>query len=611
MTFTPPAAGPSTGTLTFTNNGSFGGSQVVALQGAGASGTLLLVAPTQLNFGVQPLNTTSLPQTVKLTNTGTSVVAFPGNAIRPSSDYHVASTTCGATLAAGANCSIQVTFMPTIQYPDPGSLVISNNAQGSPQTVYMLGFAPYNGYEPSTTALTSSANPVASGQPITFTAHVTSTQPGTPTGTVFFIDGTTTIGTGFLDATARASFTTSALGGGTHAITAVYSSDTKFVSSTSPAISQVVTGGSTSPTSTRLASSPNPSTVGASVTFTATVSSQTAGTVTGTVTFFDGSAQLGAGMISNGVATFSTSSLTQGTHSITAQYGGDSNFAGSTSSATSQVVNASTKPATVTAIASSLNPSTVGQSVTFTATVTSQTAGTITGTVNFFDGATQIGTGTLTSGAATISTSSLTQGTHSITAQYGGGTTYAGSTSPSISQVVNASGAGDFSIALNPTTGSVPAGGSVGTKITITPLNGYSAQTSFACSSLPAYTTCSYVPTTLMPSGSAVSAVLSLTTSVTQSAAVPWNIRTIPPGRLLPIALSCLCCLTLLIYRRRTTRRIAIPVMIVVLGVVLGIAGCSSGSGSGHKTPTGTYTVTVTASGGGVSHAANYTLTVQ
>ncbi len=132
-----------------------------------------------------------------------------------------------------------------------------------------------------------------------------------------------------------------------------------------------------------------------------------------------------------------------------------------------------------------------------------------------------------------------------------------------------------------------------------------------ACSSLAAYTTCSYVPMTLTPSGSAVSAVLSFTTSVTQSAAVPWNIRTIPPGRLLPIVLSCLCCLTLLIYRRRMTRRIAIPVMVVVLGGVLGIAGCNSGSGSGHKTPTGTYTVTVTASGGGVSHAANYTLTVQ
>ena len=213
VTFTPPATGPSTGTLTFANNASFGGSQIVALQGVGASGTLLLVAPTQLNYGVQPLNTASLPQTVKLTNTGTSAVAFPANAIRASFDYHVASTTCGATLAAGANCSIQVTFMPTIQYPDPGSLLISNNAQGSPQIVYMNGFAPYNGYDPSTTALTSSANPVASGQPVTFTAHVTSTQSGTPTGTVFFIDGTTTIGTGLLDGTAHATFTTSTLAG--------------------------------------------------------------------------------------------------------------------------------------------------------------------------------------------------------------------------------------------------------------------------------------------------------------------------------------------------------------------------------------------------------------
>ena len=611
VTFTPPATGPSTGTLTFTNNASFGGSQIVALQGVGASGTLLLVAPTQLNYGVQPLNTASLPQTVKLTNTGTSAVAFPANAIRTSFDYHVASTTCGATLAAGANCSIQVTFMPTIQYPDPGSLLISNNAQGSPQTVYMNGFAPYNGYDPSTTALTSSANPVASGQPVTFTAHVTSTQSGTPTGTVFFIDGTTTIGTALLDGTAHATFTISTLAGGTHTITAVYSSDPKFVSSTSSAISQVVTGGSVSATSTLLTSSSNPSTVGAPITFTAAVSSQAAGTITGTVTFFDGSTQIGTGTLAGGTASVSTGTLTQGTHSITAQYGGDSNFAASTSPTVSQVVNASTKPATTTAIASSLNPSTVGQSITFTATVTSQTAGTITGTVNFFDGSTQIGTGTLAGGTASVSTGTLTQGTHSITAQYSGDTTYAGSTSPSLSQVVNASGAADFSIAFNPTAGSVPAGGSVGTKITITPLNGYTAQTGFACSSLPAYTTCTFVPTTLTPSGSAISAVLSFKTNANQSAALPWNIRAIPPARWLLMPLACLCCLALLNYRRRAVRRVAIPAMVLLLGVLLGIAGCNGGSSSGQKTPAGTYTVTVTASGGGVSHAANYTLTVQ
>jgi hypothetical protein len=96
-------------------------------------------------------------------------------------------------------------------------------------------------------------------------------------------------------------------------------------------------------TTTTVTSSLNPSCEGQSVTFTATVAHATAGgagTPTGTVTFKDGAATLGTGTLSGGVATFSTSLLTAGAHSITAVYGGDSNFNGSTSSAITQNVTA-------------------------------------------------------------------------------------------------------------------------------------------------------------------------------------------------------------------------------------------------------------------------------
>jgi hypothetical protein len=214
----------------------------------------------------------------------------------------------------------------------------------------------------------------------------------------------------------------------------------------------------TAATSTALTSSPNPSTTATNVTFTATVTSGTAGTITGTVAFLDGSTQIGTGTLSAGVATFTTTTpLTQGTHSITAQYGGDSNYSSSTSTAVSQVVNAAGSAATTTALTSSLNPSTTGAAVTFTATVTSATAGTITGTVNFLDGATQIGTGTVgAGGVATLTTTTLAQGTQSITAQYSGDSNYATSTSPAVSQVVNASGKASTTTALvsslNPST---------------------------------------------------------------------------------------------------------------------------------------------------------------
>ncbi len=91
---------------------------------------------------------------------------------------------------------------------------------------------------------------------------------------------------------------------------------------------------------------------------------------------------------------------------------------------------------TTTTLVSSLNPSNYGQNVTFTASVTS-TAGTPTGTVIFYDGLTSIGSATLASGKAAISVSLLAAGSHSITAAYQGSSTFAPSTSPVLTQVVN------------------------------------------------------------------------------------------------------------------------------------------------------------------------------
>src|SRR5207245_1350490 len=297
----------------------------------------------------------------------------------------------------------------------------------------------------TTTSLTSSVNPSVFGQSVTFTATVAVVSPGagTPAGTVNFLDGITVIGSGTLSATApfTATFSTGSLVVGTHSITAQYLGNTNFSGSTSTAVSQVVNKASTT---TALTSSLNPSTFGQSVTFTATVavSAPGAGTPTGTVNFLDGKTVIVISTLSwttPFIATFITGSLAVGTHSITAQYLGNTNFSGSTSTAVSQVVN---KAGTTTSLASSVNPTVFGQSTTFTATVAvvSPGAGTPTGTVNFLDGTTVIGSGTLSATApftATFSTSSLTAGTHSITAQYLGDTNFSGSTSAVLTQTVN------------------------------------------------------------------------------------------------------------------------------------------------------------------------------
>jgi hypothetical protein len=248
-------------------------------------------------------------------------------------------------------------------------------------------------------ALASSANPSSYGSLVTFTATMT---PSSATGTVTFKDSTATLATVTIS-NGTAIFTTSPTLG-SHSITAAYGGSTNYNSSTSPVLTQTVNKANTT---VALTSSANPSTYSSSVTFTATL---TPATATGTVTFTDGSTTLGTGTISSGIATYSTSALAAGSHSITASYGGNTDYNGSTSSVLAQAVN---KANSTTALGSSANPSTYGSSVTLTATVTPATA---SGTVTFMDGSATLGTGTLGNGIVTYSTSALAGGSHSITA---------------------------------------------------------------------------------------------------------------------------------------------------------------------------------------------------
>jgi hypothetical protein len=77
---------------------------------------------------------------------------------------------------------------------------------------------------------------------VTFTATVTATAPGAgiPTGTVTFKDGSTTLGTGALNGSGQATFTTASLKMGVHSITAVYGGDARFAGSTSPVLMQQI-----------------------------------------------------------------------------------------------------------------------------------------------------------------------------------------------------------------------------------------------------------------------------------------------------------------------------------------------------------------------------------
>src|SRR5205085_796046 len=270
---------------------------------------------------------------------------------------------------------------------------------------------------------------------------------GPPTGTVVFKDGGTTISgcSSVALSSGQAQCTTTPATTGSHSITAFYNGDdtsNRFSASdntASPFAQQVNQSGAT----VTVASSMNPSLASQSVTFTATIGSNTAvaGPPTGTIQFRDGVSGTGTAIgapvalttggacpVGKACASTSISTLSAGTHTITADYNGDTNFSATSGALPSgQTIN---KSGTTTALGTSSNPVAPSAPVTFTATVTSSTAvtGPPTGTVTFYDGTVTplniisgCSASTLDgSGVATCSTSFPTQSTHSITAVYNG-----------------------------------------------------------------------------------------------------------------------------------------------------------------------------------------------
>jgi len=297
----------------------------------------------------------------------------------------------------------------------------NNQGSTSPALTEDAGNVPYL----TTTTVATSGSPSYVGQPVTFTATVTSAYGAIPNGEVVtFDDGSKEIGTGTI-ANGTASLTYSSLSAKTHTIKATYAGDATFKKS-SATVTQVVDKYSTTTTFT---SGPNPSSYGETVTWTATVTTTGPYTPTGKVEFTG----VGTATLSGGVATISKTWLNAATYAVIAEYEGDSNNATSDSSVLDQIINPASTTTTVT---SSVNPSTQGQLVTFTATVTSATGASPIGTVTFTAGSTVLGVVTIGNSPTSVSTSTLAVGNTTITATYNGDTDFSGS-SASLTQTVN------------------------------------------------------------------------------------------------------------------------------------------------------------------------------
>ncbi|WP_429634812.1 beta strand repeat-containing protein [Tunturiibacter psychrotolerans] len=274
----------------------------------------------------------------------------------------------------------------------------------------------------TTTALTASSTTLTTGQTVTLTAAVSGA--GSPTGIVSFKDGGSTIGSATLSA-GKAAFSTAALGAGSHTITAVYAGDSGDPSSTSSTIVVTVTQPAPIGTSITLSASTSRITVGQNVALSAIVSGS--GSPTGAVLFKDGTSTFGSSILSGGKASFSTSALGIGSHTITAVYTGDPGDASSTSSPLIVTVTQPTPFGTSTALSATPSQITVGQNVVLTAIISG--SGSPTGTVIFNDGGTNLASVLITNGSATFVDSNLAAGTHSVQASYSGNANNADSTS--------------------------------------------------------------------------------------------------------------------------------------------------------------------------------------
>jgi hypothetical protein len=94
------------------------------------------LSPTSLVFGNQNVGTVSPAKTVTLSNTGTAPLAI--TSIVNTGDFKTTNS-CGTSVAAGASCSISVTFAPTVTGTRSGTLTITDNATNSPQSVSLTG----------------------------------------------------------------------------------------------------------------------------------------------------------------------------------------------------------------------------------------------------------------------------------------------------------------------------------------------------------------------------------------------------------------------------------------------------------------------------------------
>ncbi len=281
-------------------------------------------------------------------------------------------------------------------------------------------------YQPHLT-LDISPNPGVVNQPVTLTISLTSTDK-LILSPVVLSDGTNTLESLQPDANGNASYTSSSFAIGYHNINASYAGDATHSSANAVVELQVVDGYTTN---TTLISSANPSNFNQSVTFSAQVTAAN-GTPTGNVTFTDGQTALATKpLTSSASATYTTSALTAGPHTISVTYNPTGGFETSNASLTQQVNGFPTE----SVLSSSQAVGPYSSFITLTASVIpvpQPGPANVAGNVNFYINSALVGSGVLYQnspniGVAGYGIGTLPVGTNTVTCEYLGSATYASS----------------------------------------------------------------------------------------------------------------------------------------------------------------------------------------
>ncbi len=178
VTFSPTATGTRSGTLTITSNAA-SSPDTVALSGTGVA-PAIAVSPGSLAFGTVPIGTISSPQSVTVTNSGTSDLTVAGTSV--SGPFTVSADGCtgGTAISPGGSCQIGVQFAPTSTGPAGGTLTIKSD--GGIATVALSGSG--SPAADLNVSIGGAPNPVHRNKYLTYTITVQNAGPSTASGIV-------------------------------------------------------------------------------------------------------------------------------------------------------------------------------------------------------------------------------------------------------------------------------------------------------------------------------------------------------------------------------------------------------------------------------------------